>query len=129
MTEQEKKAFILYRLSKAQETFDEVQLHIQNKLWNTAVNRLYYACYYAVCALLVSKEIETKTHTGVRQMFGLHFIKPGIIDANCGRFYSKLFDIRQKGDYDDLVNLGEEDILALVKPAQTLILEIKRVVI
>jgi len=42
-----------YRIQKARETFNEVGLHIQNELWNTAINRLYYACYYAVVALLI----------------------------------------------------------------------------
>ena len=40
-----------YRLQRAKETILEVEVHIQNKFWNTAINRLYYACFYAVEAL------------------------------------------------------------------------------
>lgn len=57
-----------YRITRAKETLNEVSILIENKLWNTAVNRLYYACYYAVMALLIKKGIKTRTHMGARQM-------------------------------------------------------------
>ena len=59
MKHKERKEIITYRILKAQETLQEVDLHNNNKLWNTAVNRLYYACYYAVIALLVKNEIKS----------------------------------------------------------------------
>lgn len=43
MNQQEREELIKYRLVKARDTFKEVELLIENKLWNTAVNRLYYA--------------------------------------------------------------------------------------
>ena len=60
MNDQERLELAAYRLSKAFSTYDEVALLTENKLWNTAVNRLYYACYYAVSALLISKNITSK---------------------------------------------------------------------
>lgn len=48
MNEIERRELVLYRLNKAQETLSEIDLLVANQLWNTAVNRLYYACYYAV---------------------------------------------------------------------------------
>ena len=48
---------------KDSNTFGEVQIHLENALWNTAINRLFYACYYAVTALLIDQGIETKTHS------------------------------------------------------------------
>jgi uncharacterized protein len=85
MNQEERQKLVKYRIKKARETFSEVDLHIENKLWNTAVNRLYYACYYAVIALLVDKDIHAQTYSGVRQMFGLHFVKTGIIDKETGK--------------------------------------------
>lgn len=54
MTTAERNEIVKYRLSRAHETLNEVEILIENKLWNTAINRLYYACFYAVNALLVS---------------------------------------------------------------------------
>lgn len=62
MNSQERQELVKYRIEKARETFKEIEIHIENKLWNTAVNRLYYACYYAVVALLLDKGIQPDTH-------------------------------------------------------------------
>jgi hypothetical protein len=39
------------------------------KEWNKAINRMYYACFYAVSALLASKNINITSHAGLRQKF------------------------------------------------------------
>jgi uncharacterized protein (UPF0332 family) len=127
MTREERNELATYRITKARNTFRETDLLITNNLWNTAVNRLYYACYYAVSALLISKEIETQTHAGARQMFGLHFIKSGLIELSLGKFYSRLFDLRQTGDYDDFLDFSEEDTLDLLEPANRLITHIESI--
>ncbi len=121
MNENDKKELVSYRLLKAKETISEIDILIANQLWNTAINRLYYACYYAVAALLIQNDIKAQTHAGVRQMFGLHFIKTGFIDKDLGRFYSDIFDKRQTGDYDDFIDFGENDVAELIPPAKKLI--------
>jgi uncharacterized protein (UPF0332 family) len=126
MKSDERQELVSYRLNKAQETLNEVAILIENELWNTAVNRLYYACYYAVNALLIKNEINAKTHAGVRQMFGLHFIKAGIISNESGRFYSVIFDKRLIGDYEDFIEHSKEDVMELIEPAEKLISEIER---
>jgi uncharacterized protein (UPF0332 family) len=110
---------------KARETLKEVDILMENELWNTAINRLYYASYYAVIALLISQKIKTTTHAGARQMFGLHFIKSGIIEKELGKFYSDIFDMRQSSDYQDYIDFTKEDVLDLVQPAENLILRIE----
>jgi len=91
-------------MENAHNTLNEVNSHIENGFYNTAMNRMYYACYYAVCALLVANGIVTKSHDGVKQMFSLHFVKNGIVASEYGKFYSQLFEKRNKGDYEDLFN-------------------------
>ena len=126
MNETERKELVDYRIRRAHNTLGEVNLHIENELWNTTVNRLYYACYYAVIALLISKGIKAQTHAGVRQMFGLHFIKTGLINKELGSFYSNIFDKRLTGDYDDFIDYTKENVLELIKPAKDFIEEIQK---
>ena len=45
MNQNERQELVKYRITKARETFNEVELYIKNELWNTSVNILYYACY------------------------------------------------------------------------------------
>ncbi|MEO8819946.1 MAG: HEPN domain-containing protein [Ginsengibacter sp.] len=125
MTSDERNELVRYRINKAKETFSEIDLLIENRLWNTAINRLYYACYYAVIALLIDRKIETLTHTGTRQMFGLHFIKNGLIEKDIGKFYSRIFDLRQTGDYDDFIDFSKDQVMELLEPAEKLIRHIE----
>ena len=116
---------VKYRIAKARTTFGEVEFHIENKFWNTAVNRLYYSCFYAVTALLIDKEIQTQTHSGVRQMFGLHFVKSGIVENELGKFFTDIYDMRQTGDYDDYIEFTKEDVMDLTVSANKLITKVE----
>ena len=98
---------IQYRTKRSLETLREAKTMIDNGFWNASINRVYYSCYYAVSALLLVKSIETVTHKGIRQMFGLHFVQTGLVSKEDGRFFSDLYDRRQTGDYDDFINYDE----------------------
>jgi len=123
----ENKEIVQIRLAKAKETLHEVHILVENALWNAAVNRIYYSCFYAVSGLLLRKGIQSKTHSGVQQMFGLHFLKPAIIHEETGDFFSMLFHMRQKADYEDVINYEQDDVLPLLPLAQQLIDEVEKV--
>jgi len=89
------------------------------------MTRMYYACFYAVIALLLNNNIETQTHDGARTQFGLHFIKTGKIKKEFGVLFSKLFDFRQKGDYGDLFDYDEELTRPLIEKVKNFIDEIR----
>ena len=125
-TEDEKNAIVFLRLNNARQTLEDVKIIVNNKLWNTAANRLYYACYYAVSALLVKNNFAAYTHAGVLSQFGLHFVKKGLISKEQGKFYKQLFNLRQSGDYDDWFDSEEKDVMPLLKPAEEFITEIER---
>ncbi len=127
MSGEENSELIRYRFQKAKETREEVVVHIENGLWNTAINRLYYACFYAVSALLASIVVYSKTHAGTKQMFGLHCVKTGIIDEDLNQFYIKIFGMRQSGDYEDYCDYEEEDVVHLFAPAKDFINTIEKI--
>ena len=77
---------------------------------NTFVNRLYYACFYAVSALLLAKGLSSAKHSGVRALFHQNFVKPNIINVELGQLYDRLFDNRQKGDYADLIRFNSNEV-------------------
>lgn len=55
-------AIVSYRLERAYETLKEADYNTEGGYYNAAVNRLYYACYYAASALLLKCEIDANTH-------------------------------------------------------------------
>lgn len=113
---------VRYRLEKAIRTYHEAAGAISNGYSETASNRLYYAAYYAVSALLIAYKYEASTHNGVIQMFGKAFIKTNIIDREYGKIFNQLFSLRMTGDYEDrhIMDMNEE-VLPLVEPAHRLI--------
>lgn len=113
MTEYKPEDYINYRIKRANETIREVKVYIENKYWNTAINRMYYACFYAVGALLVKNGIETSSHTGTRQKFGQLFVKTGKVDKILAKHYAELFEKRHKGDYNDFFDYDEKTVIKL----------------
>jgi uncharacterized protein (UPF0332 family) len=105
--------YINYRIQKAKDTVAEVEILIKNEYWNTAVNRMYYACYYAVSALLLKNGIETSSHSGCRQKFGQLFVQTGKINKELARHFTDLFEKRQKGDYNDFFEFDKATVLRL----------------
>lgn len=89
MEEDIKRDIVNYRRQKACDLMHDVDVLIDNELWNSAVNRMYYACFHMVSALLILHGIEVKSHMGVRQAFGLHFVKTNLLSSECGRIFSK----------------------------------------
>lgn len=71
---------IKYRLSRADESIIEAKLLAVDNHWNTVANRLYYACFYSVIALLHKKGITTKSHSGARIQLNKEFVKTNILD-------------------------------------------------
>ena len=92
------------------------------------VNRLYYSCYYITGALLIANNFTAQTHSGVIHLLGLHFIKTNRISKVAGKLYSKLYELRQSGDYDDLFYLDEEDVKPLIGQAEKYIDELEKMI-
>jgi len=125
LSEADRKAVVKFRLEKAKDTFAEISVLMANKFYRTAINRLYYACYYAATALLINDGYETHTHNGVKSLLGLHYINKNKIEKVYSKLYGQLFFLRQTGDYEDWVNISEDDIQPLLEPAEKFIAEIE----
>ncbi|MHB8231963.1 MAG: HEPN domain-containing protein [bacterium] len=74
------------------------------------VNRLYYAMFYAVNGLFITKDFMTSKHASARSIFISEFAKKGLIDNYSGKFYSDMFNKRQEGDYTDIKKYQNVDI-------------------
>jgi uncharacterized protein len=101
---------IKYRRERAKETLEEAEIMLENNKLVAAVNRIYYAIFYEVCALLLVKGLSSSKHSGVRSLFNKEFIKTGIISEQCGNFYNIMFGFRQRADYEDFVEFEYEKV-------------------
>lgn len=101
LTSENREAIVSYRMERAYETLKEADYNTAGGYYNASVNRLYYACYYAASALLLSHEIEAHTHNGVKTQLSMHFVRTGQLSIEHGATFSLLFEKRQAGDYSD----------------------------
>ena len=113
--------YINYRIKNAEDALASARLLADNFHWNAAINRLYYACFYIVSALLYKNNIAAKKHSGLKHQFAQHFIKTGIVDKDVSKVYLRLSDWRQKGDYDDFEDFTQEKTLPLFEPVENFI--------
>ena len=116
-----KNDLINYRIARAKDTYDDALILSERKKWNSTINRLYYASYYAVMALLLNSDLKPTTHNGVKSNFSEYFIKTGKIDSKYGKMYSHLFTWRQKGDYDDLFLFDGNKVMPYFEPVNNFI--------
>ena len=64
-----------HRLARAGATLKDARILAGAKRWNACVNRLYYACFYAISALLIFDGLSSSKHSGVRSFFNQEYVK------------------------------------------------------
>ena len=102
---------IKYRLEEAEDSIKEAEVLLKEGMSMRAVmNRLYYAMFYAVLALLQEKEMGTSKHAGAISLFDREFIKKGVFDEKLSKILHRAFELRQKGDYMEQAEVTKNDI-------------------
>ena len=91
---------------------------------HSAINRMYYACFYMVSALLRAEGHTSSKHTGIRALFIQHWIKPGRLPTQFSDCYRELFDLRHQGDYDDFAEFSLNEVRAWYDEAQSFLARI-----
>lgn len=117
-----------YRRERAQSTLQDARLLCESGSLFSAVNRIYYAVFYEVLALQALHGLSSPKHSGVRAIFNERFVKPGYVSTDSGRFYSRMFDFRQKSDYADFVTFEDEKVAEWLMKAEAFVAEIERVI-
>lgn len=104
------KEIIHHWLEKAEESLDAAKDEMKAGRFSFAVNRIYYACFYVVSAVLLQEKLRFKKHSGVRSAFHQHLVKPGLVNIEHGQLYDELFEARQRGDYIELVQFEKKQV-------------------
>ena len=65
----------------------------------TAVNRAYYAAFYAVLALLQALGKTPRKHRGVLALFDTEYVRTGRLPKELSAALHQLLDARQEDDY------------------------------
>lgn len=119
---------IKYRLEKSKNTLLDAKNYFETATANSTVNRIYYAVFYAVSGLLLTKQLSSPKHSGVKALFNREFINTGLVEIEWGKFYSDMLDNRQEGDYKDFVEFQKEEVKVWLDKAELFIEEIEKAI-
>lgn len=117
---------IKYRLKEAEDSIREAEVLLREGMSMRAVmNRLYYAMFYAVLALLQEKEMGTSKHAGAISLFDREFIKKGFFDDELSKTLHRAFELRQKGDYMEQAEVTKSDVDEMLPKTKEFVNKIK----
>lgn len=128
LTPEERKALLTYRIEKAKGILEEAKDNAKLGHWNLVGNRLYYSVYHMAHALLLDKGFSAKTHAGTIHLIGQKFINGGLLDKSYGRLFSRLYELRQSGDYDDMFDATEEEVKPYFPQVEAFLLEMEKLI-
>jgi len=125
---EEIEALIAYRIESSAEMMNDARSLIGQERWKSSVNRLYYAVFQIVSALMIHEGIRIKSHSGAKAMLELHFLKTGRIERKWSKFYNELSDSREESDYGAFITFTADDVLPLLPQTEEFIEVIKRLI-
>ena len=112
MNEKSRLDKINHRIKNAESTLLEANAIKDLGYLNAALNRYYYACFYAVSALLLSKDIKPKNTCRSKIIyFHLHFVQTRIVPLESRPvLLINYLTNSQSSDYEDFIDIDKETI-------------------
>ena len=121
LNEEERDILVKREYEKALSFYSQAKANARIDIWDVVANRLYYATFHAVSALLIHDGHKVGTHKGAVLQFGLHYVQKDIFTKEEARFYSQLQSLREKADYTITWTSSKKDLLPLMPIAKGLI--------
>ena len=99
-----------YRIQRAEQTLEDAYLLFEKERFNSAMNRIYYAIFYAMKSLLATKRLDSTRHSGVISLFNKEFVKSEIVPKKLGEIVNIVFRKRTDGDYKDFYIFSKDEV-------------------
>ena len=114
---------------------DEIRIHMEHARedleiaaalndaghYRVAVARCYYAAFYAISALLMTKSVVRSKHGAVRAAVHQYLVRPGILTPKQGKLFDQLQYDRQDADYDMQYAPGAEIAMERLEQSRGLV--------
>jgi uncharacterized protein (UPF0332 family) len=117
MTQEHAEALAAYRLGQAEDALCSAEKLLASGLRRDSVNRSYYAMFYAVLALLVTRQVGTSKHQGAISLFDREFVKKGVFPKDFSRWLHKAFERRIEVDYGEMVEVTQGVAMRVLEQA------------
>ena len=126
--EEYKTELINYRISRAKEAIEEVDILITSKKYDAAVTRIYYGIFYIINALATIDNFSTSKHSQLIGYFNKEYIKEKVIDPKIGKFLNRAYELRTKSDYGEFTNYSDEEVKSYFEEMKDFIYTIEEII-
>ncbi|MGP1385381.1 MAG: HEPN domain-containing protein [Thainema sp.] len=113
-------------LHKAAQALDSAQSEFQANRLDFAVNRAYYACFYAASAVMLQQGKQFVKHAGLRSAIHRDLIKTKQLAPQWGKVFDRAFENRQAADYLILYTFETEQVEQLIQDTSGFVQEMQR---
>lgn len=86
-----------------------------------AASRIYYAAFYAVSALFALRGESFSKHSAVKAAVHRDLVKSGEWPEELGRAYTRLLELRDRGDYGGAEHVSQEDAAEALEAARRIL--------
>ena len=117
-----------HRMVRAHTALQEADLLIEQRHFNGALNRVYYAAFYAARALLATRDLDSSRHSGAIALFQEHFVRTGLVETDTARALPRAFEKRQTSDYGDFSEPSSEEVLSLREQVRAFVGACERII-
>ena len=128
MTLEEREILVAMQVERAHRFVKQADEMMDMGYSDMAVNRFYYACFHIVQALFIQREIFAHTHSGMLTQFSKCFVKTEMVSLEDGSFLARLFQLRQKADYNCAYDITKEEALSLKEPTHVFVEKIENII-
>jgi len=111
---------------RAAECTEDAELLLEKSRYASAVGRAYYAMFHAATAVLLDKEIERSSHSGIIAAFGEFLVKPNLIEQKYHQHFREIFDLRQESDYQPIVDIDSKQAEQTVERAKGFVMACRK---
>jgi len=112
-------------MEQAHETLREAEILLSESALRGTVSRAYYAMFYALLALLATRQLGTSKHSGALALFDREFVKAGVFPRELSRSLHLAFDHRQTLDYGEMVQVNRSIAEGTLVEARTFVAAIE----
>jgi uncharacterized protein len=124
--EQARRQAIEHWMRRTAEALDAAKSEASAERYEFALNRSYYACFYAASAVLLNMGREFVKHSGLRAAVHQHLVKPGLVDKRFGKIFDSLFESRQSADYIATASFEMSEATAAIREAEEFVHEMQQ---
>ena len=118
-----------YRYECAEEALQDAEIMFDNGRFKNALNRAYYAVFYALRAVNALDGFDSSKHSGVIAHFNQTYVKTGIFKKEISRIIKLASEKREQADYLDFFIASKEDAEQQIQRAKIFLKTIKEYLI